>query len=541
MVIETARRVRDGLAELIRFVNDPATGTSELRTVLAECKGFGGQLAVLQADTAAGIAGREQHGDAGVGVLAQAAGLTRQEAAGQVKAAKGLASLPAVRDAVESGRVSIANARVLANACDRTSADEVAQDSELLAKAGELAPDQFAREAGRWAARRQADGGEGLHRRQRARRRLSFWDGEDGMVHLRGELDPVTGAKVRKRFDREAERLRRSDLHSPGGEKRSYHQRMADSLDTLTSHGSIYSKADSGAGTASSDADGAGTAGAGSSGGGAGGAGSSGSGAGEVGAGTAGGDAGGGGTGISGSAVSHDRAGGSDRGDGVGVTEAAIGGGRGGKCGCGGKPSADITIVQHLSVAGTDAFAEIAGRGVIPQSVLEEHFCNASIRGVVFSSKGVPLWHGHTKRVATKAQMNALRARYGACGGCGADMWICDGHHIRPVSEGGPTNIDNMMLLCWVCHQKVHHHRWRVVPDGRGLYTIAPPEQIRYGPAHAPDPPPPQGPSPDRLRAAGRTRRTPGAEQTGAADRIQSPLPVTQGVEPLAEPLFTVT
>ena len=65
------------------------------------------------------------------------------------------------------------------------------------------------------------------------------------MVHLRGELDPVAGAKVRKRFLLEAERLRRVDLHSPGGEKRSLNQRMADSLDTLTEHGSIYSKAES--------------------------------------------------------------------------------------------------------------------------------------------------------------------------------------------------------------------------------------------------------------------------------------------------------
>ena len=107
------------------------------------------------------------------------------------------------------------------------------------------------------------------------------------------------------------------------------------------------------------------------------------------------------------------------------------------------------------------------------------------------------MWHGHSKRVATKAQMNALRARYGACGGCGADMWICDGHHIEPVSRGGPTNIDNMMLLCWACHQKVHHHGWREVPDRRGLYTIEPPERIRHGPAHAPDlPPRARGPSP---------------------------------------------
>ena len=300
-----------------------------------------------------------------------------------------------------------------------------------MAQAAVLSPDQFVREAGRWAARRQADDGEERYRRQRARRRLSFWDGDDGMVHLRGELDPVTGAKVRKRFLLEAERLRRLDLHSSGDDKRTLNQRMADALETLTSHGSIYSKAASG----TSKAD-------------------------------------------------------------TGSNEGGTGGS--GKCGCGGRPSADITIVQHLNADGTEAFAEVAGGEVIPQRVLEEHFCNAAIRGVVFSSEGVPLWHGHTKRLATKAQMNALRARYGACGGCGADMWICQGHHVEAVSRGGPTNIDNMMLLCWACHQKIHHHGWREVPDGRGLYTIEPPERIRHGPAHVPDPPPDHGPAPPR-------------------------------------------
>ena len=431
MATETAQQVRKGLAELISFVNDPATPTTDLRAVLADCKTFGGQLAVLQADAASGVAARERHGDSGVGVLAQVAGVTRREAASQVKTAEKLESLPSVRDAVENGEISVANARVLAGACERTSAEQVQQDSELLAQAAVLSPDQFVREAGRWAARRQADDGEERYRRQRARRRLSFWDGDDGMVHLRGELDPVTGAKVRKRFLLEAERLRRLDLHSSGDGKRTLNQRMADALETLTSHGSIYSKAASG----TSKAD-------------------------------------------------------------TGSNEGGTGGS--GKCGCGGRPSADVTIVQHLNADGTEAFAEVAGGEVIPQSVLEEHFCNAAIRGVVFSSEGVPLWHGHTKRLATKAQMNALRARYGACGGCGADMWICQGHHVEAVSRGGPTNIDNMMLACWACHQKIHHHGWREVPDGRGLYTIEPPERIRHGPAHATDPPPDHGPAPPR-------------------------------------------
>ena len=444
MSIEATEQVREGLAELIRLVNDAQTSTADALAVLEDSKAFGAQVAVLQADAAALVAKRDRHGDGGVGVLAQAAGLSKRDAASQVKTVERLQSMPSARDALENGEISVANARTLATTSEKTSARQVDQDSELLEKAAVLSPEQFAREAGRWAAQHQDDGGEDLYRRQRARRRLSFWDGDDGMVHLRGELDPVTGAKVRKRFLQEAERLRRADLHSPGGVKRSRDQRMADALDSLSSHGSIYSKASDASLEAADSAHEAGD-------------------------------------------------------DSSPVVTGSKGANR---CRCGSRPSADITIVQHLSADGTDAFAEVAGGAVIPRSVLEEYFCDARIRGVVFSGEGVPLWHGHAKRLATKAQMSALRARYGACGGCGADMWICQGHHIRPVSEGGPTNIDNMMLACWACHQKIHHHGWREVPDGRGLYTIAPPERIRHGPARAPDPPPAHGPP----RSRGPTR-----------------------------------
>ena len=247
MGIETARQLRDqvreDLAELIRLVNDPTTPTADVREVLSESKALGAQVSVLQADAAVVVAARERHGDSGVGVLARSAGLSRQDAAGQVQTAQSLQSMPAVRDAVKTGQISVANAKTLARASAKTSADQVNGDAELLEKAAELSVEHFAREAGRWAVKHQDDSGEGEYRRQRTRRRLSIWDGDDGMVHLRGELDPVTGAKVRKRFLLEAERLRRVDLQSSGGEKRSLNQRMADALDTLTEHGSIHSNA----------------------------------------------------------------------------------------------------------------------------------------------------------------------------------------------------------------------------------------------------------------------------------------------------------
>ncbi len=294
-------------------------------------------------------------------------------------------------------RVSPANARVLAQASEKTSAEQVRGDSGLLEKAAVLSPEQFSQEAGRWAAQRQADGGEDAYRRQRARRRLSILNGDDGMVLLRGDLDPVCGAKMRRRLFKEAERLRRCDVNNPSGEQRTLPQRLADALDTLT-------------------------------------------------------------------ADRRGKAGASVR-----------------------RPSADITIVQHLSVEGDKAFAEIAGGGTIPQTVFEEHMCNSRYRGAVFNSKGIPLWQGHATSSVTDAQKAALTALYGACGGCGAHHGLCDGHHIDPVSRGGPTDIENLMLLCWECHRNVHRHGWRVVPDGRGLYTIEPPDRIRYGPARSPD------------------------------------------------------
>jgi len=51
-----------------------------------------------------------------------------------------------------------------------------------LAKAESMRPEQFAKEARRWAVERDGDGGESEHARQRARRCVRMWDGDDGMV-----------------------------------------------------------------------------------------------------------------------------------------------------------------------------------------------------------------------------------------------------------------------------------------------------------------------------------------------------------------------
>ena len=211
----------------------------EAREALAVCAAFMAAGSAFQAGAARIIAQAERHGDGGAQVLADAAGLSRRDAHSQVKTARVIGAVPAVRDAVESGRVSQANAKRLADAVEKTSAADVESDGELLAKAESMRPEQFAREARRWTADHQADGGESEYRRLRARRCVRMWDGDDGMVHLRGEFDPVTGKRIANRLREAAGRLHDIDKEQAAGSDRgkrlSFDQCMADALDNLTS------------------------------------------------------------------------------------------------------------------------------------------------------------------------------------------------------------------------------------------------------------------------------------------------------------------
>ena len=238
MLIDTARRAEAAAKEMLAYVKDGSASCAEMREALAVCKAFMAAASAFQAGAARIIARAEQHGDGGAQVLADTAGLSRRDAHSQVKTAEAIGAVPAVREAVESGRVSLANAKRLADAVERTSAADVDADRELLAKAESMRPEQFAREARRWVTDRDADCGEAEHARQRARRCVRIWDSDDGMVHLHGEFDPVTGRRIANRLRAEARYLYEGDKKNSvdsGQGRRTFHQCMADALDHLTS------------------------------------------------------------------------------------------------------------------------------------------------------------------------------------------------------------------------------------------------------------------------------------------------------------------
>ncbi len=399
MLLEAARRAEAAAQEMLALVNEGSASCSEMREMLPVARATVAIVSAAQTSAAASIAGRERHGDGGAEVLASGAGLSRQEARSQVKTAEVLRDAPRLRDAVESGRVPVANAKRLAEAASKTSAADVEGDGDLLAKAESMRPEQFTREARRWAVERQGDGGESEHARQRARRCVRMWNADDGMVHLRGEFDAVTGRRIHNRLRAEAARLHDADkkhasTNGDGHQRRSFDQCMADALEHFTFN--------------------------------------------------------------------------------VG--------------GQGSKPLADICVVAHVDEDTGELIAELPDGARLPRSVLEELACNAKFTGIVYDRRGRPIWRAHSVRRATEAQRQLLIARDGGCFACGAHPDICDAHHVRPVSEGGATSLDNMVLACWRCHHKIHYLGWQIHgPAGRR--TLHPPQAETHGPAHAPERP----------------------------------------------------
>ena len=147
-------------------------------------------------------------------------------------------------------------------------------------------------------------------------------------------------------------------------------------------------------------------------------------------------------------------------------------------------------IANYDLVAGQLCDARLIDGTPLAPSELLKIALDANILPALFDTKGQPLWLGHKYRHATAGQRIALAARDRGCVGCGAANSFCQAHHVFHWEDGGPTDIDNLCLLCSYCHHtEVHERGARPVrgPDGKfnlELPSKRPPPGSRNGKAH---------------------------------------------------------
>ena len=135
--------------------------------------------------------------------------------------------------------------------------------------------------------------------------------------------------------------------------------------------------------------------------------------------------------------------------------------------------------------------------------------CDAALIAWVSSavSPGKNLRLGRKTRKIPPALRRALRLRDGGCRfpGC-PRMRFLDAHHVIHWADGGPTDLENLILLCGRHHRSMHEEGFTLVQDGPQRWSVRRPDGTTI-PAAPPLPltPPPDVPAeteydPDALR-----------------------------------------
>ena len=112
----------------------------------------------------------------------------------------------------------------------------------------------------------------------------------------------------------------------------------------------------------------------------------------------------------------------------------------------------------------------------LPYSAVKQILCDSSVIPVYLKPDGGVAALGTRKRAFNREQRLAMIARDGpTCGipGCQIPATGCEGHHVVEYSKGGPTTVDNGVLLCWFHHHMVDTGIFTVtMENGKPVVTI---------------------------------------------------------------------
>ena len=138
----------------------------------------------------------------------------------------------------------------------------------------------------------------------------------------------------------------------------------------------------------------------------------------------------------------------------------------------------------------TSVATAIAGVGGVSAETARRLGCDASTVTVFEDALGRPLGVGRQLRTVPRWLRRALTRRdRGRCQfpNCTATKFL-DGHHIIHWADDGPTDLDNLLLLCRFHHRLVHEVGYRIVGTGNTGVTFQRPDGTIV-PATIPAPP----------------------------------------------------
>ncbi|MGF0314212.1 DUF222 domain-containing protein [Rhodococcus sp. IEGM1428] len=133
--------------------------------------------------------------------------------------------------------------------------------------------------------------------------------------------------------------------------------------------------------------------------------------------------------------------------------------------GCDGatRPSQDRGAYRDLFGDGTTV-GWLPWMGPLSRNTSRQLACDCLLTAIALDENGSPINLARTARTVNAKQKRALTARDHGCAfpGCGKPAAWTEGHHIWHWTDGGPTDMNNLVLLCGFHHRLIHHSDWEV-------------------------------------------------------------------------------
>jgi hypothetical protein len=126
-----------------------------------------------------------------------------------------------------------------------------------------------------------------------------------------------------------------------------------------------------------------------------------------------------------------------------------------------GAPAADLELSIPISAASVERLA-----------------CDCNVTRILLGSDSQVIDVGRSKRVMSPAQRRALQVRDKGCRwpGCDRPASYTSAHHLVHWVKGGPTDLDNLALLCLRHHWLVHEGKWQLIKTDEGEMIAVPPQ-----------------------------------------------------------------